>query len=148
MIDNEIEITASPETVMGLLAPERWLDWLAADGPYLVPASLTIDPETGQWLATAADGQAAHWHIDQRADRITCYAPGPLVEFEHELSIAAPAEGQVVVTWATDYLIHDNWLGRWLAGKRIKEGVEDMQIFSLLNLKEWAERPADELDDE
>lgn len=143
MIQITEQFAASPEKLWPFISdPRRWPEWLAVDGPWLAPETvMPIAADGSEWLAAAGDGQQAIWSIAKDDDtyRLHClttdtkHAAMP-VHLLHYLRII-PIDGGCEIEWATDYdLIKLSFWQRLLMRGPVRQAIETMQIYSLINL--------------
>lgn len=145
-----IEIIAPPEVVWDLLQPDRWTEWLAADGPFPPLVSLQPQPRRdGYYLAEAADGQTSDWKIslypDQRVmwcvvNDVVGKSPWPTMQI-HQITLASCPQGTELV-WNINSNLAFSFYKRLLASRSLNRSIKTMQEFSLINLKELAELEA------
>lgn len=142
-----IEIFAPFEVVWSLLQPERWTEWLAADGPF--PPLVSLRRDGNDWLAEAADGQQSKWKISLNDDQkvmwcvvndVVGQAPWPTMQI-HQITLA-PCESGTELEWKINSNLAFSFYKRLLASRSLNQSIKTMQEFSLVNLKELAELEA------
>ena len=156
MIETIEDFTTAPATLWPIISdPRRWPDWVAIDGPWLPPESvMPIAADGSEWLATAADGQQATWQIatDNDGHRLQCMTTDTkqaavAVRLLHTLQII-PIEADTPacrLLWATEYdLVRFGFWQRLIMRGPVREAIETMQVYSIINLHDMLAAPIDE----
>jgi len=153
MIETTEQFAATPQTLWPIISdPRRWPDWIAGDGPWLAPETvMPISGDGSEWLAAAADGQQATWSIAKNDDdyRLQCLTTDTKqaampVRLLHHLQIT-PVEDGCLLDWATEYdLVRLNFWQKIVINGSVRDAIETMQIYSLINLHDITAIPADD----
>jgi len=156
VIETIEQYTAPPATLWPIISdPRRWPDWVAGDGPWLPPDSvMPVAADGSQWLAEAADGQQATWSIAKNDDeyRLQCMTTDTkhaalAARMLHTLQIipieADPPACQLA--WAVEYdLVRFSFWQRLIMRGPVREAIEAMQIYSMINLHDVLAAPVEE----
>jgi len=153
MIEITEQFAVLPDKLWPLISdPRRWPDWIAGDGPWLPPESvMPIAADGSEWLAAAADGQQATWQVVKSDDdyRLQCmttdtkHAAMPM-RLLHHLQIS-PIENGCLLEWATEYdLARVSFWQKIVMHGPVRNAIETMQIYSLINLHDITTAPTDD----